>query len=81
MLADVGAPALFRDLVGDAAPARRLLDDLGRFQYDSATVKVDWALDGPIPWSGEDARRAGTVHVADGMDALDAHGRRSSRAA
>jgi hypothetical protein len=28
-------------------------------------VKVDWSLDAPIPWTADDARRAGTVHVAD----------------
>jgi len=26
-------------------------------------MKLDWALDAPIPWENEDARRAGTVHV------------------
>ncbi|GAA3310299.1 hypothetical protein GCM10020295_77030 [Streptomyces cinereospinus] len=31
---------------------------------------MDWALDGPVPWRAEQARRAGTVHVADGMDEL-----------
>jgi phytoene dehydrogenase-like protein len=51
-----------------------MLDDLERrFQYDDATVKVDWALDGPIPWSHPDARRAGTIHIAEGIDALTAH--------
>lgn len=25
--------------------------------------KVDWALDGPVPWRAEACRRAGTVHV------------------
>lgn len=35
-----------------------------RFRYGPQTVKVDWALDAPTPWENEDARRAGTVHVA-----------------
>ena len=71
VVADVGAPALFFDLVGREHLPSALVDDLDRrFQYDNATVKVDWALDGPIPWTHEDARRAGTVHVAEGMDAL-----------
>ena len=25
--------------------------------------KVDWALSGPVPWTAEGCRRAGTVHV------------------
>ncbi len=37
---------------------------LSRFTYGPATLKVDWALDGPIPWENEGARQAGTVHVA-----------------
>jgi phytoene dehydrogenase-like protein len=41
-----------------------------RFQYDNSTFKVNWALREPIPWSAEDARRASTVHVAEGMDGL-----------
>ena len=68
VVADVGAPALYRDLVGPEHLPARVLDDVARFQYDNSTVKVDWALDGPIPWSAEPARRAGTVHVAEGME-------------
>jgi phytoene dehydrogenase-like protein len=36
---------------------------LRRFVHGPATVKVDWALDGPIPWQAPGAREAGTVHV------------------
>jgi phytoene dehydrogenase-like protein len=32
---------------------------------DPATVKVDWTLDGPIPWSVDAARRAPVVHLGD----------------
>ena len=31
---------------------------------------MNWALREPIPWSADDARRASTVHVAEGMDGL-----------
>ena len=44
--------------------------DMSRWQPDNPTVKVDWALDRPIPWSAPAARRAGTVHVSQGMDGL-----------
>ena len=73
VLADVGAPALYRDLLRGAPPPARVVRGLNRFQYDSATVKVDWTLDGPIPWSHPAARRAGTVHVTDSVDALSDH--------
>ncbi len=36
---------------------------LRRYRYGVATLKVDWALAAPIPWSAPAARRAGTVHV------------------
>ena len=70
VVADVVAPTLYLDLVGAEHLPARLLDALGRFEWDNATVKVDWTLDGPIPWAAEPARRAGTIHVAEGVDAL-----------
>jgi phytoene dehydrogenase-like protein len=63
VLADVGAPQL-QELLG--------LPGLPHFEYDPGTVKVDWSLDGPIPWETEEARRAGTVHLAESMDFLTA---------
>jgi phytoene dehydrogenase-like protein len=36
---------------------------LVRFRSGPATVKLDWALAGPIPWTAPAARGAGTVHV------------------
>jgi phytoene dehydrogenase-like protein len=41
---------------------------LRRYRSGSATVKVDWALDGPIPWPNPDVRGAGTVHVGGDED-------------
>lgn len=70
VLADVGAPQLYLDLIGEEHLPSRVTDDIKKFQYDNGTVKVDWALSGPIPWAAEPARRAGTVHVAESMDAL-----------
>jgi len=34
-----------------------------RVRPDPATLKVDWTLDGPVPWSAEAARRTPVVHV------------------
>jgi phytoene dehydrogenase-like protein len=34
------------------------------FQLDPSTVKVDWALDGPIPWASAPPHAPGTFHVA-----------------
>jgi phytoene dehydrogenase-like protein len=56
-------------LAGEALsrPYRALLC---RYRYGPATVKVDWALDGPIPWEALEPRSAGTVHVAGDEDEL-----------
>jgi phytoene dehydrogenase-like protein len=63
VLADVAAPTLFNDLIGADRLPPRLSDDLSRFTWDHATVKVNWALDRPIPWSEVEAHGAGTVHL------------------
>ncbi|MTE18753.1 NAD(P)-binding protein [Streptomyces sp. TRM43335] len=73
VLADVPAPVLYGGLVGWEHLPARLRDDIRRFQWDTSTVKVDWALSGPIPWSAPEAAGAGTVHLADDMDHLTRH--------
>lgn len=70
VLADVSAPALYGELVDSRYLPDRLLSDLRRFQWDFATFKVDWALNGPVPWTAGEAATAGTVHLADGVDGL-----------
>lgn len=70
VIATTGAPRLYLDLVGADHLPRRTVADLSRFQYDNSTVKVDWALRAPIPWSDPAVREAGTVHVGDSLDLL-----------
>ncbi|MEX0791444.1 MAG: NAD(P)/FAD-dependent oxidoreductase, partial [Actinomycetota bacterium] len=70
VLADVAAPALYLDLVAEKHLPSRTLADIENFQFDNATVKVDWALDGSIPWKAQPAGRAGTVHITESMDHL-----------
>ncbi|MBH0247573.1 NAD(P)/FAD-dependent oxidoreductase, partial [Streptomyces cavourensis] len=64
------APSLYGSLVPAEELPDRLFDDLRRFAWDFATFKVDWALDGPVPWENPAAATAGTVHLADGVDEL-----------
>jgi phytoene dehydrogenase-like protein len=61
VVADVMPGALAR-LAGDGLPAR-YARALGRYRHGPSTLKIDWALDGQIPWSAPEAREAGTVHV------------------
>jgi len=70
VLADVGAPLLYERLIDPGVLPPRLLDDLHRFQWDSPTMKIDWALSGPIPWTAAGARGAGTVHLGVDLNGL-----------
>ena len=70
VLADCGAPQLYLDLLDESEVPAAIREDLRNFHYDNGTVKVDWALREPIPWQSEEARLAGTLHLAEGMDAL-----------
>ncbi|HZG65154.1 MAG TPA: NAD(P)/FAD-dependent oxidoreductase [Herpetosiphonaceae bacterium] len=36
---------------------------LGRYRYGPGVFKIDWALDGPIPWTAPECAQAGTVHL------------------
>lgn len=70
IVADVSAPSLYLDLVGPEHLPPSTVSDIKRFQWDLSTIKIDWTLDGPIPWEHEGARQAGTVHVVDDLDHL-----------
>src|SRR5690606_9115407 len=63
VIADVAAPALYRDLLPPDAVPPRLRADLDRFAWDTPTVKVNWALREPIPWANPGVAGARTVHV------------------
>ncbi len=54
-------------IVGDALPAgyRRRLE---RYRMGPGVFKVDWALDGPIPWKDATCLEASTVHVSGTME-------------
>jgi phytoene dehydrogenase-like protein len=63
-LADVGAGRAVLAAV-DIWELGRLLGRTSHVRPDPATLKVDWTLDGPVPWTAPDARRAPVVHVGD----------------
>ena len=49
-------------LAGPRLPAS-YVRRLERYRYGPGVFKVDWALDGPIPWAAPEVARAGTVHL------------------
>jgi phytoene dehydrogenase-like protein len=70
VVADVDAVRLFQELLPPEAVPATARRRLGAFQRGWATVKVDWALDRPIPWCDPVVGTAGTVHLAASMDEL-----------
>jgi phytoene dehydrogenase-like protein len=70
VLADVGVPALLR-LAHGRLPGS-YVRGAARYRYGPAACKVDWALDGPIPWQADACRRAGTVHLGGTLEELAA---------
>jgi phytoene dehydrogenase-like protein len=61
VLLDV-SPRALAALAGSRLP-ERYARQLRRFRYGPGVCKVDWALSGPVPWSAEVCRRAGTLHL------------------
>jgi phytoene dehydrogenase-like protein len=61
VLLDV-TPRQLLSLAGHRLP-ERYCRRLRRFRYGPGVFKLDWALDGPIPWQADACRRAGTVHL------------------
>jgi phytoene dehydrogenase-like protein len=43
-----------------------------RFRYGPGVFKVDWALDGPVPWLADGPRRAATVHLGGTIEEIAA---------
>ena len=70
MLFDV-TPRQLASILGDRLPPgyqRRLQN----YRYGPGVFKIDWALDGPIPWEAPECARAGTVHLGGTLDEIAA---------
>jgi phytoene dehydrogenase-like protein len=67
VLLDV-TPRQFVSMAGEGRVAVRTLRPWARFRPGPGTCKVDWALDGPVPWSAEACHRTVTVHVGGTFD-------------
>lgn len=64
-------PTTLIDVYGGAVPPsmRRWIR---RYRYGVGSYKVDYALDGPIPWTAEECHSAGTVHVGGTIEEIAA---------
>jgi phytoene dehydrogenase-like protein len=64
------SPKPFLTIAGHRLPPwyRRQLE---RYRYGMGVFKVDWALDGPIPWRSAACARAGTVHLGGSLEEME----------
>lgn len=65
------SPTAVAAIVGDRLPAR-VRRAYRRWRNGPAAFKVDFAIDGGVPWRNEDCRRAGTVHVGGTIEEITA---------
>ena len=56
-------------IAGDRLPPRTR-SRYEAFRYGSGVFKVDWALDGPVPWTADGLRRAATVHLGGTLEEI-----------
>jgi phytoene dehydrogenase-like protein len=70
VLADVVAPHLYGGLVAPEDLPARVARGMRDFRLDPGTVKVDFALSGPVPWAVRPDSMPGTVHVSPSPEAL-----------
>jgi phytoene dehydrogenase-like protein len=65
-------PRQLAGIAGDELPPS-YTKRLRRFRYGPGVFKVDWALDGPIPWRAEECRHSATVHVGGTIEEIASH--------
>lgn len=70
VIADVAATALYGELITHDQLPPRIRRGMVGFEQDPATIKVDWALSGPVPWANPPEQAPGTLHIADSLDQL-----------
>jgi phytoene dehydrogenase-like protein len=63
------SPAQLAAIAEPALPAG-YVRRLRRYRYGPGAFKIDWALDGPIPWTDPDVLQASTVHVGGTLDEI-----------
>ena len=51
---------------------RRYAERLCRFRHGPGVFKLDWVLDGPVPWTNPDVARAASVHVGGSLEQIAA---------
>jgi len=72
------SPSIAADILGDRLP-RRVARAYRRFRHGAGAFKVDFAVEGGVPWLAPAARQAGTVHLGGAFDEVVANEERVHR--
>lgn len=70
VLLDVTPRQLLR-IAGNRLPAG-YRERLQKYRYGAGVFKIDYALDGPIPWRAKECFQAGTIHVGGTLEDIAA---------
>ena len=70
VIADTSAPRLYRDLLPADATSEAVVRSMSRFVWDTPVLKINYALNSPIPWRSKSLSDAGTVHIGADRDGL-----------
>ncbi|BBY46033.1 phytoene desaturase family protein [Mycolicibacterium celeriflavum] len=70
VIADTSAPVLYRRLLPADALPDSVVQSIDRFVWDTPVLKINYALDAPIPWRSKSLSDAGTVHIGADHDGL-----------
>jgi phytoene dehydrogenase-like protein len=63
------APRDLIQIAGDRLPAG-YQKRLGRYRYGPGVFKMDWALDGPVPWQAKACRESAALHIGGTLEEI-----------
>lgn len=70
VVADTSAPALYERLLDPEHVPAGLRARMRAFVWDLPTVKLNYRLSGPMPWTAEEARGAAVIHIGHDVPGL-----------
>ena len=70
VIADTSAPKLYGDLLPAHAVPNAVVRSMSKFVWDTPVLKVNYALDAPVPWRSKNLADVGTVHIGADHDGL-----------
>ncbi|HET9372428.1 MAG TPA: NAD(P)/FAD-dependent oxidoreductase [Vicinamibacterales bacterium] len=56
------SPRQLLSIAGDRVPPS-YVRAIAKFRYGPGVFKMDWLLNGPVPWRARESARAGTIHI------------------